>query len=475
MNFFKSVFADDPEPKPESDSSQSNNNQDHPDSISSSKDPNSNPNPSGWSFGGLIQTLSAKSESVLETYRRDLKEFGSGLKKEIEVAHGSIETVSHVIDEFGNSVIKGTAQIIAHGKDAILAIDHESDSSDTNNERSYQQNLSPKRYSRFDAQVRAIQGDVNTYCEEVEDLEDYKNWKLGFVLEGEEIESLIGENGAMESMYQRVVPGSVDHETFWCRYFYKVYKLKQAEEVRASLVKRAISREEDEELTWDVEDDDEEEEEEEERILVSEADLKGKENVGSEVSGEIVKDNVSGVGSSIANDGDVEAKGDLSKTNKEVKIEESGEIHKVGTLEVVDEKGEKVDNVEIAAKGNVDKSSGENSDNERVKLDKSVEMSKEVSVVKSDKKVALEGKAETGDSSKHSDVSVVSSQPPMPEEEDLGWDEIEDLNSIDEKNEKKVTQGGSPNRADLRKRISAAEEEEDLSWDIEDDDEPVKA
>ncbi|PQM34953.1 BSD domain-containing protein 1 [Prunus yedoensis var. nudiflora] len=62
-----------------------------------------------------------------------------------------------------------------------------------------------------------------------------------------------------------------------------------------------------------------------------------------------------------------------------------------------------------------------------------------------------------------------------PEEEDLGWDEIEDLSSIDEK---KVTHvgSGSSNKADLRKRLSTAEEEEeDLSWDIEDeDDEPAK-
>ncbi|KAJ0014864.1 hypothetical protein Pint_19823 [Pistacia integerrima] len=54
----------------------------------------------------------------------------------------------------------------------------------------------------------------------------------------------------------------------------------------------------------------------------------------------------------------------------------------------------------------------------------------------------------------------------------LGWDEIEDLSSIDEK---KVTHDGSPNRADLRKRLHVAKEEEDLSWDIEDEDEPVKA
>ncbi|KAJ0014857.1 hypothetical protein Pint_19824 [Pistacia integerrima] len=47
----------------------------------------------------------------------------------------------------------------------------------------------------------------------------------------------------------------------------------------------------------------------------------------------------------------------------------------------------------------------------------------------------------------------------------FGWDEIEDLSNIDEK---KVTHARSPNRAYLRKRLSVVEEEEDLSWDIED-------
>lgn len=38
------------------------------------------------------------------------------------------------------------------------------------------------------------------------------------------------------------------------RYFYRVSKLKQAEDMRVELVKRAISREE-EDFSWDVDDD----------------------------------------------------------------------------------------------------------------------------------------------------------------------------------------------------------------------------
>lgn len=55
----------------------------------------------------------------------------------------------------------------------------------------------------------------------------------------------------------------------------------------------------------------------------------------------------------------------------------------------------------------------------------------------------------------------------MPGEEDLGWDELEDIGSSDEKKGEAV---GSTSRVDLQKRLGAAEEEEDLSWDIEEDD-----
>ncbi|KAI9181426.1 hypothetical protein LWI28_014903 [Acer negundo] len=466
MDFFKSVFSDEPDPpttKPESESESASpkNDQHQEENPDPNLPPNPNPNSTagGWSFGGLIKTISAKSETVIETYRRDLQEFGSGLKKELEVAQGSLGTVSTTIDEIGSSVLKGTAQIISQGKEAILAIDHESDSSDSNlysNNNNLNNSAQQKKYSRFDAQVSAIQGDVNTYCEEVDDLDDFKKWKSGFALDdmSEEIESLFDENGAMENIYQRVVPNSVDHETFWCRYFYRVFKLKQAEDLRANLVKRAISREEDEDLSWDVDD---EEENETESDVAKKMNLKETEAVSSKTSEKNVVEEVN-----------VAVKGDLSDKESDNKVSEQI-VKEEGSS--ADEKGEKISesNVDEVGKGNVAESSGENVINEKVDKEKIDETNKESVGLKSDEKVSLAAKT---DPSESSDFSVVSSHPSMPEEEDLGWDEIEDLSSIDDK---KVTHGGSPNRADLRKRLSTAEEEEDLSWDIEEEDEPVKS
>ena len=77
-------------------------------------------------------------------------------------------------------------------------------------------------------------------------------------------------------------------------------------------------------------------------------------------------------------------------------------------------------------------------------------------------------KHETSDSSKDSDYSIVSRQRTA-EEEDLEWDEIEDLGEHEEK--KGGTHTSSPAlKEELRKRLSVAEDDEDLSWDIEDDD-----
>ncbi|XP_052206383.1 uncharacterized protein LOC127810853 [Diospyros lotus] len=422
MDFFKSVFSDDPEPP-----SSPPKSQDHP-----------NPNPSmsaitnAWSFGGLIKTIASKSESVIDTYRRDLEEFGSGLRKETAAigevasravkdlprsfesgavkAQGSLESVGLTIDHLGNTV----SQIISHGTDSILDSDSDPDSEASDAKQIGRNECYSRPNCRADTEIRAIQCDLNTYCEEPEDLGEYNEWRLGFDLDekGGEIENLIEENGVIGEICDEVVPSRVDKETFWYRYFYRVYKLRKAEEAKTRVVKRAISGDEEEDLSWDVDDDDYEDSDR--------STLKG-----------VPKEQVQEIDSS------------------EKSINDSGHGSKDKTLRSEDdEKG----HGRLCLDGS---ESGES------KLDSKI-----------DDKLGSEGKAENGGSCKDSDFSVVSSQPSMPEEEELCWDEIEDIARADEV---KVPASGSPTRADLRKRLSAMEEEEDLTWDIEDDDEPIKS
>ncbi|XWS39097.1 hypothetical protein CRYUN_Cryun18bG0020900 [Craigia yunnanensis] len=203
MDFFKSVFFDDAQPQ----------FSDQP------TDPIPNPgSSSAWSFGGLVKTLAGKSESMIESCRKDFEELGSGLKKETEiirsvasgavndsleigasVAQEKLESVGQAIDDIGSSVWKSTTQIISHGKDTFLSPsdDDNSDSENPNNKKLNVSNdsINEKRYSRFEMQIRALQSD-NTYSKEPEDSEDFENWKLGFNLEEKkrEIEDLLNEN-----------------------------------------------------------------------------------------------------------------------------------------------------------------------------------------------------------------------------------------------------------------------------------------
>ncbi|XP_077240626.1 uncharacterized protein LOC143881444 [Tasmannia lanceolata] len=471
MDFFKSVFSDDLEPsltqKSKSESPTNPNPNPNPNFSREVEDrleadpgqkiqfneqnPNPNPNSSGggggWGFGGLIKTFASKSESILETYRRDLEEFRCGLKKETvvirevasrvvkelpysletgaSVAQESIESVGQAIDEYGSSVWRGTTDIISD-----ITHDHDSDSSDAQNVSS--STLNSKRYSRFEAQVVGIQSDSNTYCEEPDDLDDFKQWKLGFSLaeKGEEIMNLCSENAVVEGMFSNLVPNVVDHEMFWTRYFYRVHKLKQVEDARANLVKRAISRENEEELSWEVDDD-----EEETNVL--------------------------------------ESKNDLPENRELEKEEKPIDVLQVEPAQVVADTEEKSSDSKPSDKNSVAKPTSSQESNGKLLSEGKAELAgttSDDSVEKSNDKMFLKGKSDPGELSKHSDFSVVSSQPSVQEDDDLGWDEIEDLGSSDEN---KVTSGGSPTRVDFCKRLSAADEEEDLTWDIEDD-EPVK-
>jgi hypothetical protein len=106
--------------------------------------------------------------------------------------------------------------------------------------------------------------------------------------------------------------------------------------------------------------------------------------------------------------------------------------------------------------------------NEKISVaakDDNGESSGEASTPKSSNGTGLEEKTEAGDSSKESDLSLVSR--PSAQEEDLSWDEIEDVGDQDEK------KGGSPRASpsgkaeDIRKRLNSLEDDEDLSWDVD--------
>jgi len=221
----------------------------------------------------------------------------------------------------------------------------------------------------------------------------------------EQIEGVLRESPGLESFVERLVPSVVDYETFWSRYFFAVDKLRQAEDVRTKLVSRAMSKEEDEELSWDVDDDDEEE----------------------------------------TNSSD----------------------HKQGTNSMVDKKEEPVNHeTEGSGKQEAAVENDSTKDKEAAAMDGIGESSVETLTSKLSDGVGQEEKTDAGESSKESVFSVVSR--PSVQEEDLSWEEIEDVGDQDEKKKGSSAQSSSAIKVeDLRKCLTSMEDDEDLSWDVD--------
>jgi hypothetical protein len=394
----------------------------------------------GWSFGGLVSTFASRSESVLGVYRRDLEDLGSGLRLETaalraaaaraasalpgaleagaSVASDRLESVGQAVDDLGAAA----AGLLSHANEALRSAEADGVDGDraarpsdgSVSSASWRASLPTKKYTRFEAQVLALRADPATFTEEPEDSEGFGKWSALFSIDEmkEQIETVLHESPGLESFVERLVPSVVDYETFWSRYFFAVNKLKQAEDVRTKLVSRAMSKEEDEELSWDVDDDD-------------------------------VED---------ANTSD----------------------HKDSTNSLVDKKEEQAaEPVNCETEGSMEQeAAAENdlADDKEVALaaakDGNGESSFEASTPKASNGTRQEEKIEAADSSKGGDFSVVPQ--PLVQEEDLSWEEIEDVGDEDQKNGVSKRSSSVSKVEDLRRRLNSVEDDdEDLSWDVD--------
>nr|CAB3476854.1 unnamed protein product [Digitaria exilis] len=384
----------------------------------------------GWSFGGLVKTFASRSESVLGGYRRDLEDLGSGLRLETaalraaaaraasalpgaleagaSAASDRLESVGQAVDDLGAAA----AGLLSHANEALRSAEADGEDGDvaprasdvSASGASWRSSLPSKKYTRFEAQVLALRADPATFTEEPEDSEGFAKWNSSFSTDEmkEQIEGVLRESPGLESFVERLVPSVVDYETFWSRYFFAVDKLKQAEDVRTKLVSRAMSKEEDEELSWDVDDDDEE---------TNTSDQK--EGTNSTVDKKEEQTEASG--------------------KQEAAVEsDSTKDKEVALAEAKNDNGE----------SNVETMTPKSSDG-----------------------TGQEEKAEAGDSSKESDFSVVSQ--PSVQEEDLSWEEIEDVGDEDDKKVASSRSSSANKVEDLRKRLNSVEDDEDLSWDVD--------
>lgn len=116
------------------------------------------------------------------------------------------------------------------------------------------------RYSRFEADVSAMQRDSGTYCDEPDDAEDYATWHATFDLASRkrDVDALVADNTFMSELQARIVPLIVEYELFWTRYFYRLHKLELRHAQFAALTQRAEQGAggEEEEVGWGSDEDD---------------------------------------------------------------------------------------------------------------------------------------------------------------------------------------------------------------------------
>jgi len=80
----------------------------------------------------------------------------------------------------------------------------------------------------FETRLQAIQRDSGTYTDEPEKskLFDYFTKNFSRDLREKDITDVLSSNNFMKELFARIVPGIVDEDAFWCRYFFKVYALE---------------------------------------------------------------------------------------------------------------------------------------------------------------------------------------------------------------------------------------------------------
>ncbi|KAL0388683.1 UNVERIFIED_CONTAM: hypothetical protein Sradi_2750100 [Sesamum radiatum] len=424
MDFFKSVFSE-PSPTPSPDPS--------PPSTPTLANHETNPSPtSSWGFGStLFRTIASKSESLLDNYYKDLQEFSSGLQKETsvirQVASRAVQDLPARL-ESGAAIAQESLEAVGQaidnvgstvseiiGKDLNFASNDGFSNSHLDGDSGHRdKDLNFGGNAKPYSRIEAlVRGLQCNIRTYCDEVEesDYNEWKMGFRVE-EKREEI--ERLVEENGVIKEIYDEIVPKIVDEETFWCRYFYKVDKVVKAEEARAMIVR----------------------RAISAEEE--------EELSWDVDDDD---------NDND----------------EESGEWKSKNDMKKdVEEKGKGVENSQTESGGKEGERDDEDAGMSGIKSVVLVDEENLEERLTCNEKEGSEGKL-------GSDISVISSQRSSHAEDDLGWDEIEDIGSGDES---KLGEHRSPspsNAVDLRKRLNAAEEDEELTWDIEDDVEPVKS
>ncbi|WIA39698.1 hypothetical protein OEZ86_005761 [Tetradesmus obliquus] len=203
--------------------------------------------------GGGCGSAAAGGGAPLASVGVSLVEFGK------QLISGTKEVIDTVTEMVEGEIATATKEVPRFAAGGAAARAGGNSSSSSAAARIASRRGAAARYSRFEAEVAAMQRDSSTYCDEPEDAADYAAWRSSSASMQQrqpEIDKIMAGNAFMAELQSRIVPLLVEKEDFWARYFYRLHKLQQKEEQRQQLAARAKQQQhEAEELGgWDDED-----------------------------------------------------------------------------------------------------------------------------------------------------------------------------------------------------------------------------
>ena len=118
------------------------------------------------------------------------------------------------VKETTRDAIEETKEVIKETRDAFAVKDS---------------GKTPKRgRDEFAIRVQAIQRDSGTYCDDPQNVKLFEHFSESFTMveHGQDILATLNANNFMKELFARIVPTIVDEDTFWRRYFFKLYELE---------------------------------------------------------------------------------------------------------------------------------------------------------------------------------------------------------------------------------------------------------
>lgn len=141
-----------------------------------------------------------------------------------DAAEDSVKTAS-----IGTSFVGLGQEIMKTGAKALIQVSSTLENAVGSSRSPLTHNSEMENDADFREQVASMQRDCSLYCQDPEDLNEFRDWGSNFEIRlyESQISRILAENTFMHELQARIVPVLVEREMFWKRYFYRLHKLEQ--------------------------------------------------------------------------------------------------------------------------------------------------------------------------------------------------------------------------------------------------------